>query len=78
MVHYILLIFHPQNYKEMKIMSPPRQMLVMYGSQTGTAQAVAERIGREAKRYFKIDGFFIFLCIQFDGLFYFIFKKVSF
>ena len=32
-------------------MSPPRQMLVMYGSQTGTAQAVAERIGREAKRY---------------------------
>lgn len=54
MVHYILLIFHPQNYKEMKIMSPPRQMLVMYGSQTGTAQAVAERIGREAKRYFKI------------------------
>ena len=23
----------------------------MYGSQTGTAQAVAERIGREAKRY---------------------------
>ena len=31
-------------------MSPPRQLWVMYGSQTGTAQAVAERIGREAKR----------------------------
>ena len=32
-------------------MAPPRQLLIMYGSQTGTAQAVAERIGREAKRY---------------------------
>ena len=30
-------------------MAPPRQLLIMYGSQTGTAQAVAERIGREAK-----------------------------
>ena len=27
-----------------------RKLLVLYGSQTGTAQAVAERIGREAKR----------------------------
>ena len=27
-----------------------RSILVLYGSQTGTAQAVAERIGREAKR----------------------------
>ena len=25
-----------------------RRILVLYGSQTGTAQAVAERIGREA------------------------------
>ena len=27
-----------------------RQVTVLYGSQTGTAQEVAERIGREAKR----------------------------
>ena len=27
-----------------------RRILVLYGSQTGTAQAVAERITREAKR----------------------------
>ena len=27
-----------------------RQVSVLYGSQTGTAQEVAERIGREAKR----------------------------
>lgn len=27
-----------------------RKMSVLYGSQTGTAQEVAERIGREAKR----------------------------
>uniref|UniRef100_A0A670YNY4 NADPH-dependent diflavin oxidoreductase 1 n=1 Tax=Pseudonaja textilis TaxID=8673 RepID=A0A670YNY4_PSETE len=28
----------------------PRKMLVLYGSQTGTAQDAAERVGREAKR----------------------------
>ena len=27
-----------------------RRLLVLYGSQTGTAQDVAERVGREAKR----------------------------
>lgn len=27
-----------------------RKVLVVYGSQTGTAQDVAERVGREAKR----------------------------
>ena len=27
-----------------------RQLVVLYGSQTGTAQEVAERVGREAKR----------------------------
>lgn len=27
-----------------------RKMLVLYGSQTGTAQDTAERVGREAKR----------------------------
>ena len=27
-----------------------RRVLVLYGSQTGTAQDVAERVGREAKR----------------------------
>ena len=31
-------------------MEDHRKLLVLYGSQTGTAQAVAERIGREAKR----------------------------
>lgn len=30
--------------------SPQRKLLVLYGSQTGTAQDVAERIGREGKR----------------------------
>ncbi|XP_071485493.1 NADPH-dependent diflavin oxidoreductase 1-like [Diadema antillarum] len=29
---------------------PERRILILYGSQTGTAQDVAERIGREAKR----------------------------
>ncbi|XP_037795857.1 NADPH-dependent diflavin oxidoreductase 1-like [Penaeus monodon] len=29
-----------------------RRLVVLYGSQTGTAQEVAERIGREAQRYF--------------------------
>ena len=29
---------------------PGRKISVLYGSQTGTAQEVAERIGREAKR----------------------------
>ena len=29
-----------------------RQLVVLYGSQTGTAQEVAERIGREARRHF--------------------------
>lgn len=28
----------------------PRNLLILYGSQTGSAQDVAERIGREAKR----------------------------
>jgi hypothetical protein len=28
-----------------------RNLLVLYGSQTGTAQDLAERIGREALRY---------------------------
>ena len=32
------------------IMGDERQLLILYGSQTGTAQDVAERIGREAKR----------------------------
>ena len=32
------------------MMEDHRKLLVLYGSQTGTAQAVAERIGREAKR----------------------------
>ena len=27
-----------------------RRVVVLYGSQTGTAQDVAERVGREAKR----------------------------
>jgi len=27
-----------------------RQLLVLYGSQTGTAQDVAERVGREGRR----------------------------
>ena len=31
-------------------MAESRKLLVLYGSQTGTAQDVAERIGREAKR----------------------------
>ena len=31
-------------------MGDERQLLILYGSQTGTAQDVAERIGREAKR----------------------------
>ena len=31
-------------------MGDKRQLLILYGSQTGTAQDVAERIGREAKR----------------------------
>ncbi len=31
-------------------MPDKRQLVILYGSQTGTAQAVAERIGREAKR----------------------------
>ena len=30
--------------------SPERRLLILYGSQTGTAQDVAERIGREGKR----------------------------
>ena len=32
------------------MMADSRKLLVLYGSQTGTAQDVAERIGREAKR----------------------------
>ena len=28
----------------------PGPILILYGSQTGTAQAIAERIGRESKR----------------------------
>ena len=35
-----------------KIAPSARKMSVLYGSQTGTAQEVAERIGREAKRRF--------------------------
>ena len=31
-------------------MGDKRQLLILYGSQTGTAQDMAERIGREAKR----------------------------
>ena len=29
-----------------------RKLLVLYGSQTGTAEEIAERIGREARRRF--------------------------
>lgn len=29
-----------------------RKLLILYGSQTGTAQDISERIWREAKRYF--------------------------
>lgn len=32
-------------------MDNPRQLLVLYGSQTGTAEDTANRIGREAKRH---------------------------
>ena len=35
---------------DMKPAAAVRQLLVLYGSQTGTAQDVAERVGREAKR----------------------------
>ena len=31
-------------------MADDRRLLVLYGSQTGTAQDVAERVGREGKR----------------------------
>jgi sulfite reductase alpha subunit-like flavoprotein len=31
-------------------MAAERRLLILYGSQTGTAQDVAERFGREAKR----------------------------
>ena len=31
-------------------MEPRRRLTVLYGSQTGTAQEVAERVGREAAR----------------------------
>ena len=38
------------------MMEDHRKLLVLYGSQTGTAQAVAERIGREAKRlHFQVN-----------------------
>ncbi|KZS12417.1 NADPH-dependent diflavin oxidoreductase 1 [Daphnia magna] len=33
------------------MMVKERNILVLYGSQTGTAQDLAERIGREALRY---------------------------
>lgn len=32
--------------------SEGRKLVVLYGSQTGTAEEVAERIGREARRRF--------------------------
>ncbi len=35
---------------------PDRSLLILYGSQTGTAQEVAETIARQAKnRHFKIQ-----------------------
>ena len=33
-----------------KVMGETRRLVILYGSQTGTAQDVAERLGREAKR----------------------------
>lgn len=39
-----------------KIPNSSRRILVLYGSQTGTAEEVAERIGREGKRrHLKVD-----------------------
>lgn len=32
-------------------MAGKRELLVLYGSQTGTAQDLAERVGREALRF---------------------------
>lgn len=45
-MHVSVFIFISRNNKM------ERELLILYGSQTGTAQDLAERIGREALRYF--------------------------
>jgi sulfite reductase alpha subunit-like flavoprotein len=47
-----LSMFQNSETREKGEMSVEREIIVLYGSQTGTAQDLAERIGREALRYF--------------------------
>ena len=47
-----LPMFQNSEAREKGEMSVEREIIVLYGSQTGTAQDLAERIAREALRYF--------------------------